>query len=325
MNLLVTDLHLDDHPDNEYRWQIWEHILQAVIQHCIETVFILGDWVDRKDRFTARFINRLVDTVRGITGRARLVVLRGNHDTAMTPPNYFDFMASHTIEGFEYVTSPRPFFSHLMLLPFTHHPKVAWADLRLADYKAAFMHATVTGAVVENGIVMENKNFPILPRAVKFYSGDVHVPQQVRNVTYVGAPHPIKFGDSFPCRMLVLNDDYAVVLELPLTPPRKIMADIRDVADLATLSARHGDQIKIRFNCPPSQIEHWGETEQQIIQWANEHGVTVAGTEIIVGARTPDSLDLEQTPEAILKGFGEREGLTPELLQVGLDLLEALR
>jgi hypothetical protein len=325
MNLLVTDLHLDDHPDNEYRWQIWEHILQAVIQHRIETVFILGDWVDRKDRFTARFINRLIDAVRGIAGRARLVVLRGNHDTAMAPPNYFDFMASHTIEGFEYVTSPRPFFSHLLLLPFTHHPKVAWADLKLADYKAAFMHATVTGAVVENGIQMENKNFPILPRAVKFYSGDVHVPQTVRNVTYVGAPHPIKFGDSFPCRMLVLDADYNLILELPLTPPRKIMADIRDVADLATLSARHGDQIKIRFACPPSQIEHWGETEQQIIAWANEHGVTVAGTEIIVGARTPDSVDPEQTPEAILRGFGEREGLTPELLQVGIDLLEALR
>jgi hypothetical protein len=331
MNLLVTDLHLDDNPDNEYRWAIWDHIHQAVIQHHIETVFILGDWVDRKDRFTARFINRLFDEVYRLCGQAGLVVLRGNHDTAMTPPSYFDFMASGPIAGFEYITSPRP-FSHqdmsappVLLLPFTAAPKTDWAGLNLADYMAAFMHATVTGAVVENGMVMENANFPILPRHVKFYSGDVHVPQKVRNITYVGAPHPIKFGDDFPCRMLVLDEAYDIVAEIPLSPPRKIMADIRDLADLDRLKIRQGDQIKIRFNCPPSQIEHWGTTEQQIRQWASEHGVTVAGTEIIVGTRTPDSLDVEQTPEAILRGFCGREGLSEGLLQTGLDLLAALR
>jgi hypothetical protein len=326
MNLLVTDLHLDDNSDNEYRWQIWEHILGAVIQHRIENVFILGDWVDRKDKFSARFINRLFDQVYMICGRARLVVLRGNHDTTMTPPNYFDFVAGATgaMEGFEYISQPHP-IRDLLLLPFTPHPRTDWIDLKLAEFKAVFMHATVTGAVVENGTVMENANFPILPRDVKFYSGDVHVPQKVRNITYVGAPHPIKFGDDFPCRMLMLNNDYDIVLEIPLSPPRKIMADIRDVADLATLTARHGDQIKIRFNCPPSAIERWGETEQQIIAWATEHGVMVAGTEVIVGARVPDGLDLEQTPEAILRGFAEREGLSEELLRTGLVLLEGLR
>jgi hypothetical protein len=289
-------------------------------------VFILGDWVDRKDRFTARFINRLFDEIYRLCARARLVVLRGNHDTSMQPPSYFDFMAGGPIDGFEYITSPRPIPArHLLLLPFTASPKTDWRDLKLAEFKTVFMHATVTGAVVENGMVMENKNFPVLPRDVLFYSGDIHVPQQVRNVVYVGAPHPIKFGDSYDCRMLVLNDDYRIILQLPLTPPRKIMADIRDLADLDGLTARHGDQIKIRYNCPPSQIENWGETEQAIIQWASEHGVVVAGTEIIVGTRTPESVDPAETPEAILKGFAEREGLSEDLLRVGLDLLGALR
>jgi hypothetical protein len=324
MYLLATDLHLDDNPDNDYRWAIWEHILQAVIQHNVETVFILGDWIDRKDRFTARFINRLFDEVYRLCNRARLVVLRGNHDTTMTPPSYFDFLAGGPIAGFEYITQPRPFLSQLMLLPFTARPKTDWADLRLAEYKAVFMHATVTGAVVENGTVMENANFPVLPREVKFYSGDIHVPQTVRNVVYVGAPHPIKFGDSFPCRMLLLDNDYNIILELPLSPPRKIMADIRDPAELARLSARHGDQIKIRFHADPAVVEHWGATEQAITRWAEEHGVTVSAIEVAVGIRAPDSLDADQTPEAILRGFAEREGLSAELLQTGVDLLGAL-
>lgn len=325
--LLATDFHLDDKPENEYRWAIWEHILQAVIQYEIESVFILGDWVDRKDRFPARFINRLFDEVYKICARCPLYVLRGNHDTSMQPPSYFDFAATKICAGFEYITIPQSFGPNynLLMLPFTARPKTDWAGMTLSDYDAVFMHATVPGSVVENGMVMENENFPILPRSVKFYSGDVHVPQKVRNVVYVGAPHPIRFGDNFPCRMVVLDHEYNITMEIPLSPPRKLMADIRDIGDLNSLTARWGDQIKIRFNCPPEAIEHWGATEQQIIQWAREKGVTVAGTECIVGTRTPGNLDAEESPEHILRGFADREGISEELLKTGLDLLEATR
>src|SRR5262252_274304 len=300
MNLLVTDLHLDDNPENDYRWAVWEQILPAVIQHRIERVFILGDWVDRKDRYSAAFINRLMTEVYRIAGRAFLIVLRGNHDTAMAPPSYFDFLAS-PIENFMYVTAPLPMHGEpLLLLPFTKTPKEDWQHLNLGNYKAVFMHATVTGATVENGTVMENTNFPVLPRDVKFYSGDVHVPQKVRNVTYVGAPHPIKYGDSYPCRMLVLDRAYDIVNEISLSPPRKLIVDITDPSQLARLQTRHGDRIKIRYACSPEAIEAWGHDEQVIAAWAEERGITIAGTEVVVGVRaTGRDLDTEQTPEQI--------------------------
>lgn len=326
MNLLVTDLHLDDNPDNDYRWNVWEHILQAVIQHRIERVFILGDWVDRKDRFSAAFINRLMTHVYGLAGRVFLIVLRGNHDSAMNPPSYFDFLAS-PIENFMYVTAPLALHGEpLLLLPFTKTPKEDWSHLNLENYKAAFMHATVTGARVENGMVMENSNFPVLPQQLKVYSGDVHVPQKVRNVTYVGAPHPIKYGDDYPCRMLVLDQAYDITQEISLSPLRKIIVDITDPSELARLQTRYGDRIKIRYACPPDAIGDWPRDEQLIAAWAKEHGITIAGTEVVVGVRaTGRDLDLEQTPEQILKDFAAREELTPGLLQTGLDLLAGLK
>jgi hypothetical protein len=139
-----------------------------------------------------------------------------------------------------------------LLLPYTANPKETWHGIRLSSYAALFMHATVTGAVVENGVVMENSKFPILPRSCKVYSGDVHVPQTVANITYVGAPYPIKFGDKYPCRMLLLDEHYNIKLQIPLQSLRKIMLDISSVG-LRHLQIRHGDQVKIRFSAPPTR------------------------------------------------------------------------
>lgn len=323
MCLLTTDLHLDDQPANDYRWAVFEHILTAIMQYRVDPVFILGDLVDRKDRFSAAFVNRLLTELSRIAARTPVYILRGNHDTTMHPPCYFDFLGEDVIDNITYVTKPTVFAGELLLLPFTATPKEDWASLKLSEFRAAFMHATVTGAQVENGQVMENRNFPILPRDVKFYSGDIHVPQKVRNIVYVGCPHPIKFGDRFPCRMLLLNDEYDISHEISLSPPRKHLIEISDVHELERVQVRHGDQIKIRFNYPADQIGNWGLTESCIDQWAQEHGVTIAGTEVIVETSAPgnDQLPTEQSPAHILRAFAAHEELDDDLLDIGLSLL----
>lgn len=324
MYLLATDFHLDDQPTNEYRWGVFEHILTAVMQYDVKTVFILGDLVDRKDRFSAAFVNRLLVELSRIAARCPVYILRGNHDTTMHPPCYFDFLAEDVIENITYVTKPLVYAGQLLLLPFTATPKEDWAHIKLGEFKAVFMHATVTGAQVENGQIMESHNFPILPRYVRFYSGDVHVPQAVRNIVYVGCPHPIKFGDNFPCRMLLLNDEYEIVHEILLSPPRKHLIEISDIHELERVRVRPGDQIRIRFNYPADQVGNWGLAESCIDQWAQDHGVTIAGTEVIVETSAPggdDRLSTEQAPEHILRAFAAHEELDDELLAVGLALL----
>ena len=46
MHLLFTDCHLDDQPQNDYRWLIFEHVRTALVQYDVDTVFCLGDLVD---------------------------------------------------------------------------------------------------------------------------------------------------------------------------------------------------------------------------------------------------------------------------------------
>ena len=325
MYLVVGDLHLDDKPENEYRWGVFEHIRTAVLQYPIDAVIQLGDAVDRRDRFSAAFVNRLLTELRSLAARTKVILLRGNHDTTLRRPNFFEFLNDERAIQYVYepVTMAVDGQTSALLLPFSANPKSEWERFQLAQYTAIFMHATVTGAVVENGVVMENSHFPILPRRPKIYSGDVHTQQTVGNVIYVGAPHPVKFGDSYPCRMVLLDDrTFDIALEIPLTPLRKFMLDITSVDELRHLNVRHGDQVKIRFQCPPSRIGEWGAIETFIGEWAANLGVTIASTEVLVeSVHTTQGTDPEQSPERILREFAQQERLSEEMLAVGLTLL----
>lgn len=329
--LLFTDTHLDGQPENEYRWAIFDHIRTALMQYPVRVAFCLGDLVDGRDKFSATFVNRLLGQLRGVSARAPLVILRGNHDTALRPPNYFTWLSDFSTDSsdIEYIDAPAPFSGdqRLMLLPFSPHPATEWADLRLNEYAAAFMHATVTGSQVENGTVMENADFPVLPSGVKFYSGDVHVPQRVRNVTYVGAPHPIRFGDDYPCRMLLLDEDFDVVMEIPLSGPRKRILRVGALDELDGLDFRPGDQVKIEVSLGADRVDGLQLDEVRLAAWASRLGVTVAGVSVVLESSVPDDrkVDPGQSLDAILRRFAAQEGITEDLLATGLRLLGETR
>lgn len=326
-SLLSTDWHLDDQSQNQYRWDVFEHVLTAAIQYDVDTFFMLGDLVDRKDRFSSAFVNRLLAQLQMLAGRLRVVILRGNHDTTLRPPNYFELLNHLAFENaVEYVSDPTDYGAGLLLLPFSPSPKTEWSGIRLSSYEAVFMHATVPGAVVENGQVMDIPNFPMLPGRVKFYSGDIHVPQKVRNVTYVGAPHPIRFGDSYPCRMLLLDDSYDISVEIPLVGPRKLVGAISSLAELDDLATRPGDQVKIRCSLSSGDLDGWHMDESKIAEWARARGVTVASVEVVLESSFDvESVNPDASPETMLRQFADHEGLNGDVLGVGLSLLGELR
>jgi hypothetical protein len=320
MYLLTGDTHLDDQPANEYRWQIFAYVNAARQRYPISRVFVLGDFVDRRDRHSAAFINRLFSEL-----DPAWIILRGNHDTTIRPPAYFDFLPN-------YVSTPLAYDGErlcaldrsggLLLLPFTPNPTEDWAGIDLAAFAAIFMHATVSGAVVDHGIVLDNPNFPRLPPHLMVYSGDVHHPQRVGNVTYVGAPHATKFGDSYHTRMLLVDEEtFAIVDEIVLDPPRKLMLDIKSLDDLAQVQTRPGDQVKLRYAGPPGTA---GQMDAQAAQWAEGLGITIVGTEVIVDLPLAAGADIQQAPDEILREFAKHEKLSEALLTVGLGLLKGV-
>lgn len=319
--LLFTDTHLDENPDNEYRWRVFDRVHEILdASPEIERVFCLGDIVDRKDRFSGQFVNRLVEAVGGLGARRPLWILKGNHDDPLRGPAFFEFVNGR-VPSVTYVTRPDA-VDNVVLLPFTPDPVEAWRGIDFGLSRAAFMHVTVTGAISESGYTLTGGRLPIFPRHLRLYSGDVHNPQVAGRVTYVGCPHHVHFGDRFEPRMLVLDGSTAeIAREIPIATIRRRVEEIRSADDLAQLEARPGDQVRFRVALPAGDVARWGELERAIAEWAARTGATVAGTETAVELGDARGLDRLQDPQLLLRQFGEREGIAEELMLLGEDLV----
>jgi hypothetical protein len=319
--LCATDIHLDDKPENSYRWDIFKRLKEHLVSDTSK-IFLLGDVPDRKDRFSSVFVNRFMAELRELSGLAPVVMLQGNHDRPLKGPSFFEFI-NDTLENVQYITKPTA-QGNLMLLPFSPNPTEDWAGIDFAKYKAVFMHQTVTGAIAENGMEMRGMKLPLIPKGVKIFSGDVHVQQQTASVVYIGSCHPVKFGDSYKSRMLVLNEKtFEIVEEIPLTPMGKTVAGISSLAELKKLKIKEGDQVRIVYSLDHAGIAEWGKTEAEIAAWAKDKGVTIHGVEAVLpipkmSADTP----IDLTPDQTLQEFSIHEQISKDLLDVGFKLLK---
>ena len=321
--LLTADWHLDDNPDNQYRWDVFDTLLQLIQSHTIQHIYILGDMVDRKDRHTSLFVNQLVNQFSRICEKVPVTCIKGNHDTPLQGPAFWEFF-EFIRYPFTYVTDPTP-DGRILLLPFTPDPLEAWRGIRFSEFDAALMHITVTGAISESGFELPGQKLPILPRSLALYSGDVHNPQKIRNLTYVGCPHPVRFGDDFTPRMLLLDEDtLEVAEEIISSVVHKHVIEISSLEALERFAAGPRDQARIRFRLDAADVDRWGEIEVGIQRWASAQGVRVASieAEVALDRTGVDEADPEMAPDLLLEQFAREEGISPELLAVGQELLK---
>ena len=326
MNLLFfTDTHIDDQPQNEYRWKVFQTVREIVREYEVDYVYNLGDMIDRKDRFSGAFVNRLVEELEETGRHAPLTILAGNHDAPLRGPAFFQFV-NRLAGRVRYVTEPTV-DGRLLLLPFTPTPFEDWAGIKFSDFRAALMHVTVEGAVSENGTELVGTQLPPIPKGMRLFSGDVHVPQQIKRLglTYVGCPHPIKFGDRFTPRMLVVDGNtFDVVAEVPVKTIRKHAVEVGSLDELRALDVDPGDQVRVKFNLSTDDVERLGEVEAALVEWARERRVDVRSPEFAVqgrGGGLGDDVDLEVKPVTLLRQFGEVEELGVDLMSVGDELL----
>lgn len=322
--ILTSDWHLTDNPADEYRWQVFETLVGFHKQKPYHQLYVAGDLSDRKDRHSSILVNRLVKELsRLLDLNIHVYILMGNHDMPLAGPPYWEFLNSMDV-----VVACKPTaFGKLLLLPWAADPKAEWKGIPFSRYNGIFMHQTVSGVVADNGMVLQNDKMPLFPRGIKIYSGDIHTPQVVGGVTYIGSPHPIKFGDNYPCRMLRLDQDYKIIEEIKLDPPRKHMIDIASVDELEGLITHRGDQARIRLSLPINDADRWPAMQDEIAAWAQLRGVTIASIEATVDmpkrtAEEPQSF--ATAPLEVLRLFAEAEGIDGMMLDAGVSLLKEL-
>src|ERR1051326_3531567 len=156
--LLTTDLHLTDNPNDSYRWQIFDTLKEVAKKHKVTKIDMLGDCWDRKDKHSAKLVNKTVDCFQGLLSetKAEISVLSGNHDQPLSGPYYWEFLDDL---GIEYITKPT--IDSVYYLPFSANPIEDWKALDLTKASAIFMHQTIAGALVDGGRTIPTTPHPL--------------------------------------------------------------------------------------------------------------------------------------------------------------------
>lgn len=329
--LLTGDLHLTDNPIDEYRWSIFKTLTTLSIENNVSTIYLLGDTSDRKDRHSSSLVNRLVDSLVELhtdTG-AEVIILLGNHDAPIQGVPFWRFLTG--IPGVDYIDEPTfDIHKEFWLLPFSANPAVEWRELNLSQAKAIFMHQTLAGSIVDGGRVIQSSPhpMPILPRGIHIFSGDVHHPQQVGPVTYVGAPYPVRFSETWRNRVILLKNgsDKLQVKEIFIPSVKRCILDIASSEKLPE-KFKEGDQLRIRYKLNSQKMTQWPVEQEKIKKWANERGIAIISIEAILIDEVKEKVDDQNAdlslmqPDDVILNFSKDENLSDELTSVGIQLM----
>lgn len=326
--LITTDLHLTEAPDTEYRWGLFPWINQQIEDRGIESVRILGDLTDAKDNHSAGLTNRIADALRSLK-IDDLALIAGNHDWLKRGHEFFRFL--NHIPGVRFITSPTEDSSGdrtVMYLPYSKNPAEDWSAFKtweMIDF--VFMHQTVTGAVASNGQEMEGEAVPEI-KGPKVYSGDIHVPQTIKGVTYIGSPYHVHFGDSFAPRVLLL-DRKGREHWLHYPSPKRVMAKVTGLAGLKRMDLAAGDMVKVVVTLAPDERHEWARIRRSCLEYLTDReiqvfGIAMRGQESAKRLRGTSPLTQPQkSPYGVIFDYCQRFELGGDAFDAAMDILES--
>lgn len=324
--IVTTDLHLTNKPQDEYRWQLFDWLEEIGRKYkCIQLI-ILGDLTDAHDHHGAELVNRITRQFEALRSCFdNVVILKGNHDYSKPEHPFFEFL--NVLDGVDFISSPDTLEQCILFLPHTKNPAKDWRSFDFTKFDLILMHQTWSGSLMSNGTKIETGlKVEDLPRSLTILSGDVHVPQQIGPVTYIGSPYPVHFGDRFQGRVMVIDKDGFVSYEsMPCL--QRCMVTINEVNELLDMELNEGDQIKVRLSLREEDLPYFRSIRDSVLSICKDLKVEVYGIEL--DQRQPRQQLLEYKNQAIsripsdsLKRYAKRQDVAKDVLQVGLDIVE---
>lgn len=322
---------------DQYRHDFVSGLPEIIKRRKPDAFVILGDITEEKDRHSARLVNMVVQELSDIAAVVPTLILMGNHDYINEGHPFFAFVKHiPNIEWVGEVTNGsalksqifRSIFHDCLLLPHTRNYERDWSDdinhIGFEGYRFIFAHNTFNGAAVGFGRKLEGIPLDIFPKKARVIVGDIHVPQTLGPVTYVGAPYTVNFGDDYNPRLLMLGEN--------ITPisvggwPQKRLIEVSDVKELGdSVIERDGDIVKVRVAV--GSMENWAAIHAKVIAWAAARGVILhrcepVMTHRVVQKRVKVDASAASSDAQLLKQYGKRHTLDDATLKVGLELIK---
>lgn len=341
MTVLATaDLHLDDNPRNADRWNLFPWLKTQAKKTGAKQLIIAGDVTDAKDRHNAKLVNRLVKEVWDLSGLLEVIISKGNHDFIDEPSPFFGFLNnSGFADRVRFINEPTELDlddgtaeggrtkRSTLILPCTKDWDANYGKLDFKPYRYIFAHQTFDGARSENGTQLPGVS-PSVFASTKagVFSGDIHVPQDVGRVHYIGAPYRIRFGDAFTPRVLLLRHGKSSDLHFPAKGRELIEA--RSLAAVKAAEFEMGTQVKIRIKLKRAEYATWPEIRKGVQELVERRGWELCGLELVaVKERQRESeeevvVDNTTDPLEQLSEYNKRKKLGKPLRKTGRLLLK---
>lgn len=282
--LVVGDLHLTGRKQDGYRWTILKFVEKFVQRKPQDAVVFLGDLTELKDFHPSALVNRLVAQLERIAKHVpEIHIVKGNHDYLDPMNPFFAFLGRIDKVFFHTVPTDKKIGGmSVRFIPHTDRWKsVAFQGNKYWDY--VFLHQTVTGAISESGKKLEGVDLQSLMKRFRkstFIAGDVHVPQKLhRRFIYCGAPHPIRFGDEYTPRILVLESPKKIRSIEPLSI-RKLTRTIRTTDEINGLALQPGDQVQLVLEITRKEFAKWEKYAKTARAKVTGSGASLCGLEM---------------------------------------------
>ncbi len=281
--IITTDLHLTSKPEDVYRFGLFPWLMEKCQKHKVGYVFILGDLTDLKDNHSSKLVTDIVHYLTNLAKFAKVVILKGNHD--YIDPNYPFFGFVNRMEGIRFITMPGVFtfpfrVDKFLMLPHSKDPLEDWGKLSFKGIDYIMLHQTIKGSLASNGQEMDGLKKIIFKRAkARIYSGDIHVPQTIGNVEYVGSPYHVHFGDTFKPRVLLVSGATQRDLHYPTVCKHTIRINHPDkLRDWPNLHPK--DQVKVRLSLGREEYVDWQKHKRQVVDICKELDLDLYGVEL---------------------------------------------
>lgn len=332
--LLLADPHITDDPHEDYRLLLRKEVTRAVKKYKADVIIVLGDLTVEKNRHSAWLVNWWVDTIVRWSKKVPVIILKGNHDYTDSSLPYFKFLSNlpNTVKFIVKPTVlPMENEKRVLFLPHTRDYKSDWKKYDFTDYGYIFTHQTFAGARASNDKVLEG-----IPHSIfddikgKVWSGDIHVPQSIGPIEYVGAPYRIDFGDRFKPRMVFIGRG-GNSKNISWPGALKHLVVVESVPQLGKVKdVKRNDLVKIRYRLSRSDYVKWPEIRAKLLAEGTDRGWVVRGIEVepkdkVIEMKTlPKKLVSIQDPRKVLKAYAKKNKVDLKTTKLGLKLLKEL-
>ena len=334
--VIISDLHLTNESTDEYRWDVFDRAEEQIKERSCDALFILGDVFDKKDRHPSSIVNRLTDRITKLAQQVPITILKGNHDYIEPTEPFLRFL-DH-IANVSWINEPTlKIYNDLRVgwLPHSRTPTTEWPEfLKNNTFDLIFMHQSVIGSKTSNDFEInhalplawleEQVNCPII-------SGDIHVPQTISRLMYVGTQHPVSYGDSYNYRMLILPLKTPIsARSIPVQAIKRHSIRVSNTDDLEYLmesgKLRKGDQAKIKIDLTEETLGDWVQAKNETLAWCAANHIQVEDVKLNKIAQTTPLVDQESKstpatdPHRALSVYIDK-GIDPAIAQIGTEIL----